>query len=64
MTFIERMTVLGLRLPPEEAAKLEVMVADLDRSAARLRGERSYAQEPLSGFRLRAATPLDGLRIP
>ncbi len=61
MTFADRMAELGLRLPPEEAAKLETMVDMLEKSALAMRVERPYAQEPMSAFRLRPATPLDAL---
>lgn len=55
VTFAERMTALGLRLPPDEAAKLETMVAEMEAAADALRTERPYSQEPLAGFRLQPA---------
>ena len=57
MEFTDRMAALGLRLPPEEAAKLEIMVAEMDAAAAALRTERPYSQESLAGFRLDPAHP-------
>ena len=57
MTFEERMSALGLRLSPEEAAKLETMVDEMEAGAQALRTGRPYAQEPLAGFRLDPAHP-------
>ncbi len=60
MGFTERMAALGLRLPPDEAVKLQMMVAEMDEAAAALRTERPYAQETLAGFRLDPAHPTKG----
>ena len=57
MDFTGRMAALGLCLPPDEAAKLEMMVVEIDEAAAALRAERPYGQEPLAGFRLDPAYP-------
>ncbi|HVY17662.1 MAG TPA: hypothetical protein VHB27_20755 [Rhodopila sp.] len=50
--FEARMKAAGLKLPPEEVAKLQALVSDLDRAAGGLRGPMSYALEPLSALRL------------
>jgi hypothetical protein len=51
-TFEERVKAAGLTPKSADMPKLEVLVADLDRAAAALRVSRSYAEEPLSTFRL------------
>ena len=53
--FEARVKASGLRLKPDDMPMLEALVKDLDRAAATLRGERSYAEEPLNAFRLRPA---------
>jgi hypothetical protein len=53
--FEARVTAASLNPKPEDMAKLQVLVVDLDRSAAQVRGPRSYAEEPLSAFRLKPA---------
>jgi hypothetical protein len=53
--FEARVKATGLRPKPADMPTLEAMVKDLDRAASWLRGPRSYAQEPLSAFRLKPA---------
>jgi len=53
ISFEARARAAGLRPKPADLADLEALVRDLDRAAALLRGPRSYAEEPLSAFRLR-----------
>ena len=55
MTFEARVKAAGLNPKPEDMAKLEVLVKDMDRAAALVRGPRPYAEEPLSAFRLKQA---------
>jgi hypothetical protein len=52
MTFAARVAATGLNPKPEDMAKLEAMVRDMDRVAALVRGPRPYAEEPLSAFHL------------
>lgn len=53
VSFTARMQALGVALPPEEMARLEMLVAELDRSAAAIRAvARGYAEEPSNVFRL------------
>ena len=52
MTFDARVAATGLKPKPEDMAKLEALVKDIDRAAALVRGPRPYAEEPLSAFRL------------
>lgn len=56
INFDARVRAIGLRPNPEDMPKLEVLVNDQDRAAAGLRGPRSYAEEPLSTFRLQFGT--------
>jgi hypothetical protein len=51
-TFEERVKAAGLNPKPDDLEKLKVLVDDMDRAAALVRGPRSYAEEPLSAFRL------------
>ena len=53
--FEARVKASGLRPQPDDMMMLEALVRDLDRAAILLRGPRSYAQEPLSAFRLKPA---------
>ncbi len=53
--FEARVKAAGLNPKPEDLAKLQALVIDLDRAAALVRGHRSYAEEPLSAFRLTPA---------
>ncbi len=53
--FEARVKATGLKPKPDDMAMLEAMVKDLDRAASMLRGPRSYAEEPLSAFRLSPA---------
>lgn len=55
ISFEARVKSTGLRLQPEDMAKLEALVKDMDRAAALTRGPRSYQEEPLSAFRLTLA---------
>jgi hypothetical protein len=55
MTFEARVKATGLNPKPEDMAKLEILVKDMDRAAALVRGPRPYAEEPLSTFRLKKA---------
>jgi hypothetical protein len=55
MTFEARVKAAGLNPKPEDMAKLEVLVKDMDRAATLVRGPRPYAEEPLSAFRLKKA---------
>lgn len=50
--FEARVKAAGLSPKPEDMEKLRAMVVDMDRAAALVRGPRSYAEEPLSAFRL------------
>jgi hypothetical protein len=52
MTFEDRVKATGLSPTAEDMQKLEALVRDMDRAAALVRGARSYAEEPLSAFRL------------
>lgn len=51
--FEARVKATGLRPKPDDLARLEALVRDLDRAASMLRGPRSYAEEPLNAFRLK-----------
>ncbi len=53
--FEARVKAASLNPKPEDMAKLQALVIDLDRSAGQVRGPRPYAQEPLSAFRLTPA---------
>ena len=55
MTFEARVKAAGLNPKPEDMAKIEAMVLDLDRAASLVRSARSYAAEPLSALRLTKA---------
>jgi hypothetical protein len=55
ISFEARVKSTGLRPDPEDMAKLEALVKDMDRAASLTRGPRSYAEEPLSAFRLKPA---------
>lgn len=55
MSFEARLRAAGLRLASEELPKLQALVKDLDRAAQTVRVLRSYAEEPLSAFRLKPA---------
>ncbi len=55
MTFEARVKAAGLNPKPEDMPKLEALVKDMDRAALLVRGPRSYAEEPLSAFRLTKA---------
>jgi len=55
MTFEARVKAAGLNPKPEDMPKLEALVKDMDRAAELVRGPRSYAEEPLSAFRLKKA---------
>lgn len=55
MIFAERVKLAGLNPKPDDMPKLEALVKDLDRAAAMVSGPRSYAEEPLSAFRLKKA---------
>ncbi|HEX2941029.1 MAG TPA: hypothetical protein VHO91_08280 [Rhodopila sp.] len=50
--FESRVKATGLRPFPEDMESLQLIVKDLDRAAASLRGPRPYDQEPLTVFRL------------
>jgi hypothetical protein len=52
ITFEARVKATGLTPKPEDMPKLEALVLDMDRAAGLVRGPRSYAEEPLSAFRL------------
>jgi len=52
MTFEARVAATGLSPKPEDMPKLQALVEDMDRAAELVRGPRSYAEEPLSAFRL------------
>ena len=52
ITFEARVKATGLTPKPADMPKLEALVLDMDRVAALVRGPRSYAEEPLSAFRL------------
>jgi hypothetical protein len=52
ISFEARVKATGLTPKPEDMPKLEALVRDMDRAAALVRGPRSYAEEPLSAFRL------------
>jgi hypothetical protein len=51
--FEARLKATGLRPEPDDMRILEVLVKDLDRAAAMMRGPRPYAEEPLNAFRLK-----------
>ena len=53
--FEARVKAAGLHPTAEDLPKLQALVIDLDRSAVLVRGYRSYAEEPLSAFRLTPA---------
>ena len=55
ISFEARVKAVGLRVSAEELPKLQALVRDLDRAAQTMRGQRPYAEEPLSGFRLKPA---------
>jgi hypothetical protein len=55
ISFEARVKATGLRPKASDLPGLEALVKDLDRAAAILRGPRSYAEEPLSTFRLKSA---------
>lgn len=55
ISFEVRVKATGLHPRPEDIAKLEALVKDMDRAAAQVRGPRAYAEEPLSAFRLNPA---------
>ncbi len=55
ISFEARVKATGLRPKPADLPDLEVLVRDLDRAAALLRGPRSYAEEPQCAFRLKPA---------
>ena len=63
ISFEARVKATGLRPKPDDLADLEVLVRDLDRAAAHLRGPRSYAQEPICAFRLQPAAASGGQSI-
>ena len=63
ISFEARVKATGLRPKATDLAGLEAEVRDLDRAAAFLRGPRSYAQEPLCGFRLQPAVASSGESI-
>ena len=52
ISFEARVKATGLKPKPEDMAKLQALVMDMDRAAALVRGPRPYAEEPLSAFRL------------
>jgi hypothetical protein len=52
MNFVDRLQATGLSLIAADLPKLEALVRDMDRAATLMRGERPYAEEPLSAFRL------------
>ena len=56
LTFEARVRAVGLRVAADELPKLQAIVADMDRAAQTVRGQRSYAEEPLSAFRLKPVT--------
>ncbi|MBS0639437.1 MAG: hypothetical protein U1E70_16210 [Acetobacteraceae bacterium] len=56
VSFEARVRAVGLRVAADELPKLQAIVADLDRAAQTVRGQRSYAEEPLSAFRLKPVT--------
>ncbi len=53
--FEARVKASGLHPKPDDIPMLETLVKDLDRAASKLRGPRSYADEPLNAFRLKPA---------
>jgi hypothetical protein len=55
ISFEARVKATGLHPRPEDMAKLETLVQDMDRAAALVRAPRSYAEEPLSAFHLKPA---------
>ena len=63
ISFEARVKATGLRPKADDLADLELLVRDLDRAAAHVRGPRSYAQEPLSAFRLQPAVTSGGQSI-
>lgn len=52
ISFEARVKATGLTPKLDDMPKLEALVRDMDRAAALVRGPRSYAEEPLSAFRL------------
>jgi hypothetical protein len=56
ISFEARVRAVGLHPRPSDMPELEALVRDLDRAAARMREPRSYAEEPLSTFRLTPAS--------
>lgn len=55
--FEARLKAAGLKPLAEDVAKLQALVADLDRAAGGLRGPMSYALEPLAALRLTPVHP-------
>ncbi len=55
--FEARLKAAGLKPLDGDVAKLQALIADLDRAAAGLRGPISYSLEPLSALRLAQAHP-------
>ena len=55
--FEVRVKAAGLKPLADDLVKLELLVSDLDRAAAGLRGPIPYALEPLSALRLTPAKP-------
>lgn len=55
ISFEARVKATGLRPKPEDMPALEALVIDMDRAALLVRVPRSYAEEPLSAFRLQPA---------
>ncbi len=55
ISFEARVKSTGLHLKPEDMTMLEALVKDMDRAAVLTREARSYAEEPLSAFRLKPA---------
>jgi hypothetical protein len=51
-TFEARLTATGLKPTQQDLPALRILVSDLDRAAAFIRGPRPYAEEPLSALRL------------
>ena len=52
LSFADRVKATGLHPKADDVAKLKALVTDMDRVAALVSEPRSYAQEPLSAFRL------------
>ena len=63
ISFEARVKATGLRPKADDLSDLEILVKDLDRAAAHLRGPRSYALEPLCAFRLQPAVTSGGQSI-